>query len=632
MCGIAGRLQWQDKDTRAVVGRMVEALIHRGPDAHKVQSFGPACLGHCRLSVLDISDAANQPMVDEGGRFAVVFNGEIYNFRELRCELEQHGVAFRTRSDTEVLIEAYKLWGLDCLPRFNGMFAFALWDAESRRLVLARDRLGKKPLFWMPTADGGLVFASEIKALAAEPSLERDVNPAAIGQFLSLGYLLGSQAIWRGVHKLPPAHALVIEQGRPPHLHGYWDLAGAYAQKSSLSPRSAAQALRDLLDDAVRLRLVSDVPVGAFLSGGIDSAAVVSSMCAASGAEAVRTFCAGFDEAGFDERAEAADLARTLGVDHRETAIRGEIGREWPQIAWFADEPFADTSLLPLYALARMARTHVTVCLSGDGGDELFGGYETYVADRLCRATSWLPRPLVRAGLAGVTALPASWAKVGLQFKLKQFLQGHSRDALAAHFSWREIFSRTEKEALLRPEHRQAVMACDPLDDFRRFEAQVATLPLLDRMGYVDINTWLVDDILVKLDRASMAHGLEARAPFLDYRLVEFAASLPPEMKLRGLNKKWILKKSLSGRVPGRVLSRRKQGFNAPLAHWLDPRRGLLADLPVAELAGQWFRPEAVQRLIDEHMARRSDNSFKLMTLMSLALWTRSQTRHEAAA
>lgn len=604
---------------------MTAALGHRGPDAVGIATIGPVCLGHRRLSVQDLRAAADQPMVDRSGRHVVVFNGEIYNFAELRRELEARGSRFRTHGDTEVLLEAYNAWGLDCLRRFNGMFAFALWDERDRTLLLARDRLGKKPLYWAALPDGGIVFASELKALAAEPALSRTVNPRAIGHLLSLGYILGSEAMWAGVNKLPPAHWMVVAPDRPVRTGCYWDLAAAYADKSVMGEAEAAEHLLALLDDATRLRLVADVPVGAFLSGGIDSAAVVSSMCRFVAPARIHTFCAGFEEPGFDERQPAAALARSLGVNHHDQSVAASIGRILPRIAWYADEPFADTSLLPLYALAELARRDVVVALSGDGGDEIFGGYETYVADALCHATRWLPPGLTRAARWGLDRLPASRAKVGLQFKLRQFLRAHGADPVAAHFGWREIFGPGEKRALLRPEWRDAVMSGDPLADFRAFDAEVAGLGLLDRMSYVDIKTWLADDILVKLDRATMAHGLEARAPFLDHRLVEFAASLPPRFKLRGLCKKWILKRALADRVPADVLTRPKRGFNAPVAHWLDPAGGLLDAVGVVNLAGPWFRPEMVAALVDDHRARRADNSFKLLTLVSLAMWSRNQ-------
>lgn len=625
MCGIAGQVRWTGPTSSAVVARMVAVLRHRGPDAEGVATFGEACLGHRRLSVLDVSAAAHQPMLDCTGRFAIVYNGEIYNFRELRRDLEAAGASFRSSGDTEVLLEAYKAWGVDCIRRLNGMFAFALWDREERRLLLARDRLGKKPLFWASTPDGGLSFASEIKALGQDPGLARTTNPRAIGHLLSLGYILGSESIWTGVRKLPPAHWMVIDPSGQVRQQCYWDLAAAYADKRKLSEGEAAEAVLALLDDAVRLRLMADVPVGAFLSGGIDSAAIVTSMCHLGPSAAVRTFSTGFDEPGFDERAEARALASWLGVDHRDRAIQADIGTLLPKIAWHADEPFADTSMLPMYALAEMARDDVVVALSGDGGDEIFGGYETYVADLLRHRTRWLPRPLIILARRWLDSVPASWSKVGFQFKLKQFLAAHGRDPVAAHFGWREIFRHEEKHALLRPEHRDDVMAADPAAEFRHFDRDVSGLSLLDRMSYIDIKTWLVDDILVKVDRATMAHGLEARAPFLDYRLVELAASLPPDFKLRRLTKKWILKKALAGRVPQAVLARPKKGFNAPLAHWLDPAKGVLAALTVDELAGAWFRPEAVTGLIRDHHDRRADNSHKLMALAALALWTRNQ-------
>jgi asparagine synthase (glutamine-hydrolysing) len=634
MCGIVGRLSWDQTCQPGTVRAMAAALVHRGPDHGGLWSDGVMTMGHRRLSVIDLAPASHQPMADASGQIHIVFNGEIYNYKEIRADLERLGVRLRTQSDTEVILEAYKQWGVEAVSRFNGMFAIALWDAPRQRLILVRDRLGKKPLFYRLHKDG-LSFASEIKALAADKEFERSVNCRAVGHLLQLGYILGSEAIWRGVEKLPPAHILTIERDRPPKLTRYWNLLDSFGDKASFaSEDEAAEQLEALLQDAVRLRMVSDVPLGAFLSGGLDSSAIVACMAGAMPADNILTFSAGFDEHGYDERQYARLMAEHVGCRFFEETITADIGREFPRTAWYVDEPFADNSLFPMFALSRFARQQITVVLSGDGGDELFGGYETYVADKIHRATSVVPAVIWRACLAGLDRLPASWAKVGLQFKMKQFARAQGQDDISAHFGWRRIFSPQEIRALVKPEYAAALLEADPVDEFRRLHAEAKDFALLDRMSYVDINTWLVDDILVKLDRTTMAFGLEARAPFLDYRVVEFAARLPPSLKLKGFTKKYLLRQAMKKHLPPSLIKRPKRGFNAPVAAWLEPGNGLFSHLSVDDLAGEYFRADAIADLLGRHRSRREDASFKLMVLCALAMWYKAvhqQTRPEEA-
>jgi asparagine synthase (glutamine-hydrolysing) len=620
MCGIAGIVDWTGKPALDVVRAMVEALRYRGPDAQNVSVHGAATLGHARLSVIDLSEAANQPMSDASGRLSIVFNGEIYNFKELRAELEALGARFRTHSDTEVMLAAYERWGEECLARFNGMFAFALWDEKRQRLLLARDRLGKKPLFYAETASG-IAFASELPALRKHPQVSAEIDPAALRQFLSLGYVLGSDCIARGVLKLPPAHFLSVERGRLSAPRCYWDLAPHFRQKSRWrSEDEALEALDQLFRDAVRLRVVSDVPLGAFLSGGIDSSLIVAAMEDGIVSGPLHTFSAGFRQKSFNEAEQARRVASRLAVHHHDSIIEDGIGN-LPALMRHAGEPFADTSLLPTYDLCEFARQRVTVCLSGDGGDELFAGYETYVADRLYRLAASLPALFMTAGKGIVNAaLPVTFSKVSLDYKLRQFFAAPANDFRRAHYSWRTIFSPREESELLRPEHR--LSESDPFTRFAAFFEQVGDCHYLDQAAYVDIKTWLPDDILVKLDRASMAHGLEARAPFLDYRLAEFAASLPVDLKLRGMRTKYLLKRLHGRYLPASLRPRRKRGFNAPVSHWLngageDAARAWTASAALLE----WVDRPAVDRLWAEHRARRRDNGFRLFGLACLGAW-----------
>ncbi len=625
MCGIAGHLSWHRPPDRDLVARMTRCLAHRGPDGEQVETVGPVVLGHRRLAVIDLSAAANQPMCDASRSLWIVFNGEIYNFRELRGELVKLGARFTTESDTEVILESYKQWGVDSLSRLNGMFALALWDDRRRSLLLARDRLGKKPLYYHRRRDGSLTFASELKALCEDRELDRTLNPRALNQYLSLNYTLTSDAILAGVDKLPPAHYAVCSEQAPFTATSYWDIASCFHRRTECrSIDEAAEALTALVDESVRIRLVSDVPLGVLLSGGIDSSTLAASMCRSLPASLVKSFSRGFRAESFSEVAEARETARLLGIDHRDTETTADAAPILSRIVFHADEPFADTSMIPMYLLSQFARQHVTVCLAGDGGDEIFAGYETYVADKIHHLTRWVPPSVARGASAAVTTLmPVSLDKVSFDYKVRQFVSGQALPAARAHYHWRTIFSEDEKAALLTPDARAAVMASDPFDAFAAFDRELGGAHYLQRAQYVDLKTWLVDDILVKADRASMAHGLELRAPFLDHRIVEFAASLPIEWKLKGFQKKHVLKVSQRTRLPQSVLSRPKQGFNAPVAHWLlaafkDTFRALTLDdgagLPL-------FNREAVERLWQTHLAGERDQSHKLLGLINLQLW-----------
>lgn len=624
MCGICGQLAWTSPPNLAAIERMAASLAHRGPDAEGFFACGPIALGHRRLSVIEVSAASNQPMSDSSGTLTLIFNGEIYNFRELRRELEALGSRFATGSDSEVILEAYRHWGTAGVERLHGMFAFALWDAARHCLLLARDRLGKKPLYFYPLADGGLIFASELKGLIAHPDVPRRLSVEALGHYLSLNYTLTAVPILEGVVKLPPAHFLLVEEGRPLTPRRYWDLASFFRDKSAATNEvAAAEALAQHLDDAVRARLMSDVPLGAFLSGGLDSSAIVAAMARLQGADQVFTFSVGFAERSYSELPEAEAAARLLGVRHHAQTVAPPPLELLADIVWAADEPFADTSMIPTYLLARHTRERVTVALSGDGGDELFAGYETYVADRLHGWLGRAPRSLSRAARWVVEcALPASRNKVSFDYKARKLLAGSHLSAGRAHFSWRTIFS-SEEQLQLFPAIAPQLAEADAYSYFQGFEREVAGCHPLDRASFVDLKTWLPDDILVKVDRMTMAHSLEARAPFLDHRLVELAAGLPPEFKLKGWEKKYLLKKSQARNLPRSITHRRKSGFNAPVAHWLCKEwRSLLAAERWAEPSAHLpFEPRFVRRLADEHHQGKADHSLKLLSLIHLRLW-----------
>lgn len=624
MCGIVGILNWKAPPDTLLAAEMTDRLMHRGPDARNIVAQRPIVLGHRRLAIIDLSESANQPMVDQSGHFWLVYNGEVYNFREVRRELEAGGVEFRTASDTEVILEAYKRWDVGCLERFNGMFAFGLWDDRRQRLMLARDRAGEKPLFYQSFEDG-VVFASELSALRKHPAVSGRVNPRALGQYLAFNHTLGPECMLEGVRKLEPAHYLLVQREGPSAPVEYWSPAAHFRTKRRFSDsREAAESLRSELDRAVRLRLVSDVALGAFLSGGLDSSSVVAAMCGLRRADVNETFSIGFQQDTYSELPWARAAAKAVGLArHHEQVVSADLPAALPDIVRASGEPVADSSMIPMYYLAKFARERVTVCLSGDGADEMLAGYETYVADRLRHASWFVPRIVSRtAGSLIGRVWPASFDKVSAHEKFRRFLAGHSLPFRRAHASWRTIFDEGERRSLVRPEHHDAVLGADPLDAYDRHFDAVRDCHYLDQAMYVDLKTWLADDVLVKVDRMTMAHSLESRAPFLDHHFIEFAASLPIELKLSGLTTKTLLKRSQVGRLPQALIERKKEGFNAPVSHWLNAElKELARDATSARVLGEWFIPGAVERLWDEHAACRRDHGLKLFGLTCLGLW-----------
>lgn len=604
---------------------MIATIAHRGPDACAVRTQPPIAFGHRRLSVIDLSSDANQPMADESGNYLLVYNGEIYNFRELRNELESAGARFKTASDSEVLIEAYKRWDLNCLERLNGMFAFALWDGPRQRLFLARDRAGEKPLYYCPLADG-IVFASELKAVRRHPEVPCEIDAAALGEFLAINYVVGSNSLIKGVRRLEAGHYMIVDRGgiRPPVQ--YWNLAEHFRTKRHFRDENeAAEALAAELDRSVRLRLVSDVPLGAFLSGGIDSSSIVASVTRSQERNQTETFSIGFGESTYDELAWARFAADSIGVaHHHEQVVNADLAAALPQIVHAADEPMADSSIIPMYYLAKLARHHVTVCLSGDGGDEVLGGYETYIADTIHqRFGRFIPRPV--GALAAMTTermVGSSFDRVSFDYKLRRMVSAFGQPPARAHYSWRTIFTDEERRQLVRAERRREVLERDPFESFDRHFQAVDGCHYLDRAMYVDMKTWMADDILVKVDRMTMAHSLESRAPFLDHHLIEFCASLPVGLKVRGRTTKRLLKRSQEQRLPPTLIRRPKQGFNAPVSHWFAGAAGEVARAATSEqVLGEWLEPAAVQRLWDEHSSRRKDHGLKLFGLACLGLW-----------
>jgi asparagine synthase (glutamine-hydrolysing) len=622
MCGIAGIWSLNGLGDPGAVKRsladMAGAIAHRGPDGQGVWTDGAVGLAHARLAVIDVSDAGAQPMADTHGNVHLSYNGEIYNFRELREELTRLGHRFCTATDTEVILEGYKCWGTGVLGRLRGMFALALWDSRTRKLLLVRDRLGQKPLYYRER-DGALLFASEIKAILAWPGIERAPDMAAIGQYLTFQYVPTPLTAFDGVRMLPPATALIIDVEGKSEMIRYWALPHPEtARKRPLA--DLEEELRQRFDDAVRVRLVSDVPVGAFLSGGIDSASVVASMAAAS-ARPVKTFTIGFDEAAFDERDYARLVSERYGTEHHEMVVRPDAVDILPKLVWHYGQPFADSSAVPTYYLSQFAREHVTVALSGDGGDEAFLGYPRYVGAQLGSRIDMIP-PGLRQGLGALgRRMPGETSNVRLLRYFRRFLSVAGGTDVERYGDWITFFSEPQKDDLYAGAFREQLERRG-LAGFDRWFA--GTTPAAARAAWADIHSYLPDDLLVKVDVATMAHGLEARSPFLDHELMEFAASIPAAQKMKLWRTKALLKSAMADRLPAALLNRPKMGFGVPIDRWIrNELREMCYDTLLSSTARErgLFRPEAVRTLLDDHNAGRHANQYRIWALLCLELW-----------
>jgi asparagine synthase (glutamine-hydrolysing) len=623
MCGIAGKIYF-DRE-RSVnpqeLRAMANTLIHRGPDGEGLWVNENIGLAHRRLAIIDLSDVANQPMCNEDRSVWITFNGEIYNFRELKQELEKLGHAFRTHSDTEVIIHAYEEYGRRCLEKLRGMFAFAIWDSRSRVLFLARDRVGKKPLFYFIDQDRFL-FASEIKALLTDDAVLRRPDPVAIDHFLALGYIPGPYSAFLGIRKLPPAHWVEVRDGKI-KMDRYWKLR--YSPKRKISMEDAVAELHFRLSEAVRLRMISDVPLGAFLSGGVDSSAVVIHMAEAMD-HPVRTFSVGFGDARFDERSFARQVAERYGTDHTELVVEAPVTDILSRLVWYYDEPFGDSSAVPSYAIAELTRRHVTVVLNGDGADESFAGYDWYRMDSLVQRGEIAPLRLRQWFADVMKCFPSNGNKKGLQWKIARIAQVLPLPPYRRYAQWVEHFGPEARHLLYSPAFKETVKDSDPDTLFDSAFEQSDAEDWLDTILDADVNLYLPDDLLVKMDRATMANSLEARSPFLDHVFLEFAASLPVSLKQAWGQKKRILKASLRGRVPDSLLYRPKMGFSVPIADWFrGDLREMAHDVLLSPQAYQrgCFEQKEIARLLNDHSANNGDHGTKLWDLMMLELWHR---------
>jgi asparagine synthase (glutamine-hydrolysing) len=619
MCGICGLAHLNGRPVDpGLLERMNDTLLHRGPDSGGTHVDGAVGIAARRLSIIDL-ETGDQPLSNEDGTVTVVQNGEIYNFQSLRDDLRAKGHTFRTKGDTEVLAHLYEERGPAFAEDLRGMFAVAVWDAKRRRLVLARDRFGIKPLYYRLTGSS-LSFASELKALLPQPDFSREIDVDALDAFLAFSFVPAPYSIFREVRKLPPGSVLV------------WDADGGgdvrverYARPRPVPAGEVrtegedelAEELRERLRDSVRAHLIADVPVGVLLSGGVDSCTLAA--LASEVAAPVRTFTIGFDERGFDERSLARLIAQRYGTDHHELVLRPDAVQLLPALAAAFDEPFADASAIPTYLVSELARRHVKVALSGEGGDEFFGGYNYYAGHglaRLAAPVAGLLRPLVER-------LPTSTGKASsFDWKAKRFVRHAKLSAVERHYAWKSVFTPAERAEVVNPERRAAA---DPLDLLREgYGYTDGAADDLARLMGLDLGLFLVDDMLVKTDRASMAHSLEARVPLLDPVVAELALALPTRMKVRGLSKKRLLRRAVEPLLPREILEGEKRGFSPPMGTWL---QGELQPMAREALSAEtvrrqgFFEPAAVTRLLDAHVAGTEDNSRKIWALLTFSLW-----------
>jgi asparagine synthase (glutamine-hydrolysing) len=640
MCGIAGFVDfWEKKRSDggagtnggahgAVLGRrgallkdMCDVIRHRGPDDDGFFLTDGVALGMRRLSIIDLAGGA-QPISGEDGSVTIVFNGEIYNFQELRPELEKRGHVFKTHSDTETIVHAYEEYGTACANHLRGMFAFAIWDEKKREVYIARDRVGKKPLYYTVTPGQTLVFGSEIKSILEHPDVKREINLEGLDAFFTIGYIPDPLTIFKNIHKLPPGHFLTFAGGRV-HTEQYWDFN--FEPAESRKPEDYLEELRELLNESVRLRLISEVPLGAFLSGGVDSSTVVALMARHMN-QPVKTFSIGFHEDSYNELKYARLTAKKLGTDHHEFFVTPQICDIIDDLIWHFDEPFADPSAIPTFMVSKLARDHVTVALSGDGGDELFAGYTHYVVQESRRAVSSLPRALREGVMRPLSYhLPhGAWGR--------NYLHNISLDPIDRYLDSLSYFTELGKRSLYTSEFARALQTTDGVARrFREYAARVKTSETLDRLLYIDGKTYLPGDILTKVDRMSMATSLEVRVPLLDHKLIDFVTKVPASLKLAGTETKHLLKLVAKDLIPAEILNRPKQGFGIPLEQWInrqlrDQIRDILSE-PRTRQRG-YLNYDYVDLILDEHHKGRRDHSQPLWSLLIFELWHRRYIDH----
>ncbi len=646
MCGICGEIDFHTQGVQIrSTKKMCDLLAHRGPDDEgmvfikeyrcievkkhdalplKENGFEVA-LGHRRLSIIDLSEAAHQPMCNEDGMIWIVFNGEIYNFQEQREGLEKKGHSFKSKSDTEVILHAYEEWGVECLTHFRGMFAFAIWDSNLRRLFMARDRLGKKPLVYFHH-NGHFAFASELKALLEVPGVKKEVSHSAIHQYLTYRYVPSPGTIFEGIKKLPPAHYLLYDRGGNLKIERYWRLNFNSGLQTDTNTKELSDRIRAELEESIKLRLMSDVPLGVFLSGGVDSSLIVGIMAHLT-ENPVKTFSIGFEEKEFDELSYAKMVSDHFATEHHEFILKPDAIEILPKLVWHYNEPFADSSAIPTYYVAKVTKDFVKVVLTGDGGDENFAGYPRYLRNQWVASFTKIPeklrKDLLPKFLRGFSLFRFREKTLN---RLSDFIESLSTDQARNYAEQIKIFNAIEKEHIYTEDFNKRIGEMDPLDFLLRQFEESGTEDFLEQLLYVDINSYLPEDLLVKTDIATMANSLEARIPFLDHKFMELVTEIPPHLKLKGFRTKFILKTAFQDLLPDPIVKRKKMGFAVPLSRWFknelkDSIYEILLDRRT--LNRGYFRKEGVERLLSDHIALRYDHSARIWALLFLEVWFR---------
>jgi asparagine synthase (glutamine-hydrolysing) len=646
MCGICGEIDFCHKSINPeVTRRMCDVLAHRGPDDEgivfikgnrhvevkksskllKEENGFEVGLGHRRLAIIDLSSAAHQPMFNEDGTIWIVYNGEIYNFQEIKREIEKKGHLFKSRSDTEVILHAYEEWDVECLKYFRGMFAFAIWDSNRKRLFLARDRLGKKPLvYWV--GNRRFIFASEIKAILQAPDIERKVNIIGLHHYLTYQYVPSPDTIFEGIKKLPPAHYLLYDGSGNLKIERYWKLNFISNPNACKNQFELCDRIRAGLEESIKLRLISDVPLGAFLSGGVDSSIIVGMMAKLS-AKPVKTFSIGFEEKDFDELSYARLVSKHFATEHHEFVVRPNAIEILPKLVWHYNEPFADSSAIPTYYLSNMTKDFVKVVLTGDAGDENFAGYPRYLRSKWVALFTKIPEKVRRDLIPSFLRIFSSlhWREKTFN-RLADFMELLSFDQARNYAEQIKIFNAKEKNKIYTKEMAHCLEADDSLNFLSEKYKEIETNDLLDKLLYVDINSYLPEDLLVKMDIATMTNSLEARVPFLDHKFMELVAGIPSRLKLKGSMTKFILKKAYSDFLPEAILKRKKMGFGVPISRWIrNELRNYVYEvlLDSKTLNRGYFKKEGIKCLLEEHMALRYDHSAKIWALLFLEIWFR---------
>ncbi len=614
MCGIVGWLDYEGFNHIRTLKQMNKEVSHRGPDFSGLWYDEIIGLGHSRLAIIDTSSRSNQPMISDNNRFVLVYNGEIYNFKELSHKLIERGQKFKTLSDTEVVLNCFKYWGINAVTKFNGMFAFAVWDKISKTLYMARDRVGEKPLYYK-FENEKLIFCSEILPLTSRLR-KSDFEVENLAEYMQYNYVSDSKTIFNDIYQIPPGHIFIKKKKQPVIIKPYWNLINSFHKKNESTEEKIINQLNDHKNNSIQSRMVSDVPIGVFLSGGIDSASVTATMLESS--SDVNIITAKFAENTYNEFNDAQATAKYLNATTKEVFIRDNSEDIIKAINCSAKHFLADNSAIPFWLISREAKKKIKVALTGDGADELFAGYETYIADKIAQKYLKFISPNLWNYILQIChkILPTNFNKLSFSFKLLQFIKGMCQKWPTRHFAWRQIFSFTEIKNLLNDNQ----LLKDEYTKKNKFICN--NLDLLDSCLMADINTWLTDCLLIKSDRMSMAHGLEVRSPFLDHTLIEFASSIPSNLKLKYYQKKYIFKKSLRTKLSSEILARQKKGFNSPVNHWLKTSiKDYARDMLFSNTTLKIFNVDFLESLWNDHQKMKIDNSFKIYNLLILSIW-----------